>query len=483
MKASSVATAPQDIAEVTAGARRPEYGVILFDDARCTEGWAAIAGREAYRIASPSELGNDVIWLTSGSYEEMREAKLDMNPWLRNNGYIRINVKTALDDLGLKDIAGEQQDVAAGVLADAFSAVMAYAAEVVGIQDFDHKTLAQDMAELFPDPVLPIGEHEEPVSQALRECLQEWTSVPNRPPKGSVQVTLRRNRVDHALEMIQTPVPVDVSGLEFVRGSTMGDPKMRIDTLLTCGRPALAQVRITSSEQELAKILAFGNSMPGDGGKAKRRHWVSQPELAMLARYTDVIVDGAWIASEGSFGVQAPKLPDFWHQNICNYAGAASWAAGIVAENLWIGATKVPRKRKVVGAKGRAVSWRQVWLRASDRMRCFILAGHLHAAGYCVLSYGTGSLRVAVEPDHLPKLVQDAYQLGLVPPLTLLEIIPEHVEVPVLNPAAWQGGPVGAIEGLLRANGDRDLMSRIDQLPALGREKALRSLTDLLGGG
>lgn len=452
-----------------------QFGVVLFDDvAVCREGWACIAGGQPMRVQSPADLDTGVVWWANADYDQMRETNLNKHAWLRNSSYFRASMKNVMDEWRLGDRPAAE---AAEVLAVIAGNTMAMARRVMPArQKFGATALAGDMADLYPAALVPACREEE---DALRHALQEWTPVPGvRSPRTAVHLPLRFSRVDHARMLLDMHVPLE-GKVEFVPADAMGrDP---LQFLFARAMASVARVRVLGAKSDQAEIFAFGAGKT-DGGRVVMRNMVSLPELMAMAQVADVAIDAAWLFDGTSAcAMDTLRRNDFVEETLLGQLGAVSYSAGLVAENLWAACTKPPPRHKTF-SRGRAVTWRQIYVRSLDRVCCYMAASRLTAMGYVVTGYGTGGVRVACEQEVLPQLVSDAFTLGLVVPAGLASQFLDGAVMPGLDPAMWregQGG-VGFLEGVLRSQLDCEALLHLDNLPLLPDHEADAVLADML---
>lgn len=440
-------------------ASEPEsFGVVLFSDGRNGPGWVAVNGGPATPISGIGDLDTSCFWLTNLTWTAFQQSGLSLNGWVRHAKYLRTSLDWIMDEWGLNDLG---PDVAASYLSGLFSHVMHLSFEM-GATGFRAPALFHEFAYLLPEPELP----EVKATEVTRHSLQEWTRTAQWVAKDAELVHLRIPRLVHASEMCRTPMPT--GNWKFVDEPQLPPAAKRLRWLEGLNAPVFVRVKLRGVEA-VGDTLCFGMGARDARGRPLRREWVSGPELAILREFGEVDVTGAWIG--GGF----EELPlSSVVQDILGSPGAPwSWAAGVVAENLWVGATL--REQFAPRGQEARISWRGAWLRAADRMRMFMVSQRLLQRGWQVHSYGTGVVTVvAPPPGHREDLIRDAHSLGLEVPLSLVAQVKAEVDT-------WGGADVAAPAALLRVRGHREMLFRLDELPLLSMEEQAQLVGDLMG--
>lgn len=434
------------------------YGICLFDGRVPGPGWMAIDGGPARRIEGPGDLNTGTLWWVNLTYDECRDTGLLLNPWIRHSGFLRASMDALVDDLGLVPAPPSQRSQELSGYFERLMRMVARAGVVPRAASLTH-----DLAQVFPPAAFPSDDIEQP----CRHAYQDWTRTHVRPPGAGVTVALHFPRIPYAWRQLQIPVPDAACGWTFVPPSSLPPGRDRLSWISRLQVPSLVKVRLNRIQPEVSDIFAFGTGARDNDSSLLRRQWMSEPEAMALIALTDtgdteIVIEGVWLANRSCPQTPPPAFDFLWNDP----AFAASWSAGVLAENLWVAACA---REKVAPRSGRTqrVSFRAVWARAVDRVRLCQVALALRAKGWAVLNYGVGALRVSITPDAKNELLADALALGLVPPLSLtLGSIDQA-------PLEWGGEDLAVTEALLRAHGNAAALRKLDTLHLLSpREQA-----------
>lgn len=367
--------------------------VVSLDNA-----WASISGGQARKVQSIHDLPSDVLWLTNLNYNNFYRAGLHKHPSFRNEGWLRTLFNQLSSEVGV-----DNGRVSPDVTVSTISAIAARAIDVsvkrYGVipkskrlnEDFSLAMKVQRSA--LPDDIYKffdsIADHPS-------------VSVINGNSYGSTlpTVTVRRNRLRHANDILSTPVPPD-SGWEYEKivGPKNGDKWLEnIDTSF------LVKCTLTNINPMIAEILSWGS------GSREIREWLTDLEWRVVRRFADVSVNAALICrSRSQVLPQHQLLPK---ENI----DELSFTLGLVAEQVWTAMTIKQSYR------GEALRYNAAaaWLRAADRMRMFDYAQKLYARGLNIMSYGVGNVVLRYPEGGLRKALDICLDTGLLPPTSKL---------------------------------------------------------------
>jgi hypothetical protein len=469
------------------------FGAIIFDEeSDLGPGWASVEGEPGWRIAGVGDLTKtEVVWLTNLNFQAHRA--LGRDEYLRQD-YLPVSMAQMAKEWGhdpkYMDTA-EQVSLAATL----FGRIMRIACTVLwplrnhvdprphavqskalGVDDLFSWMIAPvrsgpnivrspNLKNLFeaifpPQEFPPVG-----MNNATAAAIQNWTRTALMPPKGSSFVQLRRPRLMHALELLQTPEPRG-PWEAFKVTDLPAAPDDAIAWVKDCGiehnQPCLSQVILESMSNEVADVFSFGGGATAGG--STRRNWVSHPEFLILSRYARFQVKSVL---RGRAYVNLHKaLPPNVIAFLNDPYSETSWSAGVVAEAIWMAASTY---------KSGEVPFRTAWMKAADRTNSFLLASSLHQAGYVVITYSKGAVVVAASDEQISDLSHDALSLGMIPPLQLT------MEKPFRSNSTipWGGDERGKMDAVLRATGQRTILWEMDGmplLPALDRKQAVRKI-------
>jgi hypothetical protein len=376
---------------------------------------------------------------------------------------------SAIEEWGAEDMAPA---ALAETLSGCFSRVMRLVDTALGGASFRAPSLVNELERLFPEPVMPPPE----IAPATRQALQEWTKTVTRTSRDNVYVVLRRSRLEHAFEILSTPVPQ--GQWRWVEDKDLPPPHERAKWVVESHNPILARLTVDRMPPDVADIFAFGSGARDDIGQPLRRSWAAQPELVVLSKYTQLDIDGAWIGSGYQNG-QA-DFPLALKPMLQQPTGFVSWSMGIFAENWWLAACRRTSSlgRKRGAKKPDGVAFRAVWLRAADRARMFVLAKALHDRDWIVTSYGAGSLGVSVPADRLPYLLADAFALGLSPNISLTKAHGPFEKLP--GQPKWGGAPATATEASFRLAPRQEYLLALDGVPFLEPDEQKRAVIEIV---
>uniref|UniRef100_UPI001179DAF3 hypothetical protein n=1 Tax=Pseudomonas aeruginosa TaxID=287 RepID=UPI001179DAF3 len=230
----------------------PDFGVAHFDLNDVGSGGICYSTKSGFRrFQSGGDLMND-IWITN----------LDMVPRqlpsLRSNKFLQTKITTLAEDLGVELTGFKQVDgVDKGGMVDV-ARVLNHTRDLVAAaypwkapdREWSKPRLGDCIAELLPSVERPVPQ----VEVALQGAYQSWSSPQMQPKlvydRGSRMVYLRRNRMQHALDIMRTPLPT---------GGWVAT-KPNLDALLDPSLPSLVEVMIEwrHADADLVSLIAFG---------------------------------------------------------------------------------------------------------------------------------------------------------------------------------------------------------------------------------
>jgi len=441
-----------------------KFGCVFFDNQSAEAGWSCVSGEEPKRIQSVDALGTEYIWLTNLEYDSMFEHSLNQNPWLKHSGYLRLKVDQIINEWGVATVAVDRN---IRWFADLFNRIMRYAAFLHPECAWREPTIADSFANLWSLPEMPDGQLAPAMRQALRETLQEWTSVYGiRNVPGNVRLKLMRPRGSHYHDMMSCSIPAG-PWLPMIDHDILPPRDERPFWLLEKRKPVLCNLHIQQDYRtEHLSTFAFG------AGRTDRRNWSNEKEMEYLQRMTSqpLVIDTAFIGCDyhtlfSELNGAIVNLQGI--ETLTSSLGMLSWSAGLVLENLWVSATKIPsmvKKKKGDADGGRNVSFRCSWLRTADRLIMFEYARRMQDCGWDVAGYGVGSVHIVINPNHIRQAITDAFRIGLIPSMQCIQG-GDIMDLPdVLTPDQW-GGETDVLLSSLAAIGARgESLSVLDGL-------------------
>jgi len=212
-----------------------QFGSIIFDEeGDVGPGWASVEGEPGWRISGIGDLTKtDVIWLTNLNFQAHRN--LSRDEFLRQD-YLPVSMAQMAKEWGYDP---KYLDAAEHVslVATLFGRIMRIACTMLWplrrhLDPRPEKERAKSVTvnELFGWMIAPVKNGRQVVrgpglknlfegifppqefppfgmNNATAAAIQNWTRTALMPPKGTTFVQLRRPRLMHALEILQTPEP------------------------------------------------------------------------------------------------------------------------------------------------------------------------------------------------------------------------------------------------------------------------------------
>jgi len=386
--------------------RVPHFGVALFDNPKeMSVGWACLAGESPVRFGSVHELSNDALWVTSLDWEEyrLRASKLSN---LRRADYLRSSLTQIAGDLGRR-ISGEYARDSSPVLARVLQQAVLIAIGVYGWEEPASELREDTLADDIRRTIVQAPKPQRHLRSYMLSAHQSYSS-PDWPPtfeSDSFTLTLRYNRLEYARQVMANPVPDDA--WTYIPANRASE--LTIETLMDPAHPSLveATVELGRIEPGLAGLIAFG-AQPGK--RSGLRKWVSQPELAWLARHTRVNVSSALVSRSARPLPGTAQLPPALTSDPLF---PLSISAGLIAECHWSALASPIYNRQ---QRSSDVSPWAVWLRAADRALSFELALKAHKAGFLVVGYGNGSVVIRLSRDRMQECLAFADDSGIAHP-------------------------------------------------------------------
>lgn len=456
-----------------------KFGVVFFDDENDpAAGWASVNGGQARRISGPNELATDTLWWSNLSYKAFfLHSEIWRLPWLRHDRYLVVSPRDVMQEWGL-DPKSVGSDHAVVVVSTAFARVMALAFRLVRDVEprarmdeiFTGRLLREDLRRLLPEAEYPKGEAASVMKSGT--AWQEITRTTVRGIKGARWVMLRKPRLVHAMEILQTPIPR--GPFEFMsRRELSSKTSDRVNWVREADTPCIAEIAIQRIDGEIAPVYGFGNAIEQD--KRTPRSWVAHPEFVVLSRFAELDVKSLYVGD--SYSVLAPSLPEPIKDFLSDKHSEFSWSAGVIAETLWRAGALGEDKGKQRGfdEERAQTSWQGAWIKSADKSSLFLTSMQLSELGYSVVSYGLGWIRVIVPEETIPDLIKDALTLGLLP---LLSDVPQDL-FDKNQPVPWGGDKRSRMLAQMMVTGNRNMLWHLDRLPILPadqREAILKRL-------
>jgi hypothetical protein len=399
------------------------YGVVYFDAAldkrrkksndgtyvQARDGWASVGGADAFRIEKLADLPSDVVWITNLDFDSYRSNRLTQIPNYVPSYYLKSDIAQIAAEIGAHQ-DHERITAIVQALAQVFARTMRLAETYFGVTEIP----SDQIKKLENAIATATGRRKQvvdaPLNDSMKQAYQNRCLVIGQPiPREWWQCTLRRNRYQHAYDVLDTPVP-SPNNWEYLDASKLPiGAKDRIDWVINNPKPVLAKARVSDGKGMEASITSFGAKKRSD----VTREWLCAPELYWVSRYYNTVeIDAVYVCHDGY--VLLPELERFPAPNEFTLA---SISMGLITENFLAVMTE-PFKNPV----GVEVYYPHcIWYAAMDR---FILFTHAYQivrassygnanSGFRVHSYGFGNIQVATPHEKVDELTDIAGSLGL----------------------------------------------------------------------
>lgn len=400
------------------GREIPDVGVALFDDPQAPAGgWSCIANETPSRFSSFADLRNNAIWVSNLDYTAYQAFGRPYSN-LRRADFFRHSLLNIAADLGF-NIGGAHAREGAAKLAGIASRVITLGAHCYGVGSMSAvlrtNNFYEDLRQVLPRAPNVAPEMVQPIESAYQSS--------SSPSGGgfepdSIFLTMRRNRFHHAQQVMDTLVPDE--GWQLRSSSSETSMNFWLDERVAC--LVEATVELSSVAPDVADVIAFG-AVPGAGRKGMIRSYMTQPELRWLCQHAKVHITRGYLC--GSRPVpEAARLPGAL---IADPLFGLSYSAGLLAEMHWSAYACQPWSRAGAnGQSGKSTSSWAAWFRANDRAISFHMALECRKAGFSVMNYGNGAVRVRVRRDRIYEAAELAQRIGAAHP-SMASVIRECV--------------------------------------------------------
>jgi len=232
--------------------------------------WASIDGGTARRIHSIHDLPSDVLWLTNLTYNNFYRAGLQRHPNFRNEGWLRTLFNQLVSELGI-DLNNVSPDITVSTIAAIAQRTVNVAQLRYGVYP-KSKRLNEDFAttihakhsglpDMFYNHFDAVADHP---SVSVIHATNYGAGLPT--------VTVRRNRLRHARDVLATPVPAD-SGWELENSVA---PDRNDKWLESINTPFLVKCTVSNVNPMMAEVLSWGS------GSRNMREWLTDIEWRVV---------------------------------------------------------------------------------------------------------------------------------------------------------------------------------------------------------
>lgn len=394
-----------------------KYGCVIFDDPRSGEqGWKAIEEDKATRVSmeGTSALRSDVVWLTNMTYDVTSVRGLRDNFRFLQSGYLREDITQICERYHLTD-----NRICAEIGAKLLSRSMRLSSKLLEAEgDFTYKTSLRnafrDIVGFGRDPCVTteIGKIIDDACVYNTNCERDWNNRENDvvgifciPPR------------THCLDILNCTLPYG----EFVevpkkalpeRGATR---KVIQDFLRSTEKtPGLFKITCERFNPNFNSLINYGDS-PSPYG-AYRRSWVTHPEAVMLSSLSDMSIHQAFLPMSSYRLKEASQIAS----TLIKQADL-SMTMGIFFENLWTGMSVAGKKICATDPNKIFINIFTPFIRAMDRLMLLDRAIQFQKAGFEVIGYATGRLRINLAGKEPIEAFKIALETGTIPPFLGLQ--------------------------------------------------------------
>lgn len=390
------------------------FGCVLFDLQEDADGklrpalgagWASANGEKALRITGAHDLDTDIRWWTNLDRNTFWKSGCVRMKKLRESSFFKTDLGQLMREVGLTP-----KKLGSAVVCEALSEIFARSMRLA-VSHYDFSELREQ--ELVDELRVLLAPADASVSmetdEALSRAFLDYMACPFTKRDGARIVTLKRPRLTHAREVLESAVPE--GAWDFYGPNDLPEEHARLDMLQGLKRPALVKVALRGFVEKcptyVPPLLQLGEAVGAKGHK-KERNWMTLQEVRYFSRFARVEIQAAFVAERwqelrmGKALLELGPLSDW------------SISLGLLAEAHW--SSLASRSRHPVTKSKSMVSPRACWLRSADRFFCFAAALPLAAAGFSISGYGLGAVSVSVLPEDLGKLTEVAPGCGLLMP-------------------------------------------------------------------
>ncbi len=389
-------------------------GIVLFDSANNVSigdktfasldaGWACVGGQSPHRISSIHDLDSAVLWITNLTEEQFYRAKLAGNVNFRSEGFFRSTLRHIYTELGV-DPQFISSDVVAAVLATIAQRVLDESLTRYKVNPRS-RALNEDFASALSAPRSQIASDMYELFEASAQHAYVRAVQSNTYMNQGATLTLRRNRLTHAREILNSPVPPDAPW-DYIPREKLPASQSDIESMLEQSNTAfLVRCNTRNVNPLVADVFSIGS------GAKVIREWLTDIEWQQAREWADIDYLGLLLCRAPSAPIpQAEALPSGQYAPL-------SFTTGLIAEQVWTAMTMRQRTSRNDAGRYTAAA---AWFRSMDRVSMFSYAQQLHAKGLTVWGYGVGSVVIRHAEGGLRHALDVSNTIGLLPPASKL---------------------------------------------------------------
>jgi hypothetical protein len=391
-----------------------QSGVVIFDSATnitagdktfasLDSGWASTGGNTAIRITSIHDLDSAVLWITNLTEEQFYRAGLAGHVNFRSESYLRSTLRHLYTELGI-----DPQYVSPNIVASVLSTIIQRVIEQAKTKyQVTPRSMALniDFAAALNAPISQIAPDIYQLFEASAQHAYVRTVQTNAYLSQGAALTLRRNRLTHARDLLALPVPPDTQW-EFIARDKLPANQQEIEAMLERLTTAfLVRCNARNINPLVAEVFSVGS------GAKVIRDWLTDIEWRQAREWAEIEYNSLLLCNaESEVMLQARALPEGQYAPL-------SITCGLLAEQIW---TALARKQR--GTRGEAGRYTAAaaWLRALDRALMFGYAQQLHAKGLTIWGYGGGNVVLRYPEGGLKHALDVSTDIGLLVPSSKL---------------------------------------------------------------
>lgn len=408
-----------------------KHGCIWFNenelgirDANNCGGWACIGGGEPFSFKKYNELPLDVIWWTNlNKAESWRFGKVKR---------FKENTVFGIEWMALINEAGLAKDTKA-MIVKYWSEVFGRSAEWLSrwAKSIDEETPWDwgegELLDVLKDKMIIVEPSETlEVNHVLSKAYYEVVEceVSSEILEGKRNITLSIPRLKHAENILSSKYPAGNWNL-IKQNDWPYSFNDKIKWIKDHNLPMLIEIDNLEFTENNQYDFSIGEMWLGKRGYKLNSTflepiWLTEKEIMELSGIASFEIISAYICNEWQY-LNYPK------ELLNNNEGPLihwSMTKGLLANATWQALSspgRDPRTRR----KG-SYNARSVWFRAVDREISFKAAIKMKLAGYTVLSYGNGQIKIAFDPKgDATRLAVAAKDAGLIIPTILSDKLPD----------------------------------------------------------
>ena len=475
--------------EDAAGAPYSHVGVILFGE---DGSWHAVrpgTGFERAGQGAPDGL-EPGLWVADMDFDRVRALfKGPGSATVRADAWFKLQISQIRTAFGMSGRSGAQ---AIGVVSAIADRTYRLAQEAVRsrMDQIDYSSerdlnailekaasLATGIAKINGRSMLRSGSDEKRVLDHFYKTYQAGMYIGGRkdPGEGHINLSFHFPRMSYAKQITRAEVPAscaiwqqagrsgDISSMDFFKEAS------------GIRRPAIYMAICQPGPGYVPEhVQAFANGFNSSLSDTYRSRFLEE-EIRIIKDYYDlsiesVIVGGSWKTC--STGVLIDGL-----EEVCGgeAAAAASWSAGLAAENILASALRS------VGKESPGKNAEAIWIAARDRAAMMPAIGELAEIGAQLVSANCGNItmRCPLDTELLMLVVGTAWEMGLVLPLESVSTLRQQgIQIPTEH-SLFGGKPVDYLLSAIVHRRERNALWSLDgimDLPISERRKRFHKM-------